>query len=266
MKKSLLEELRFPLDRIRDRYNRRELIHPDPLEFLWEYPELGDREIVGLVASSLAYGRVVQILKSVRQVLDTMGPSPRSFVLGGDEELWRRCFKGFCHRFSRAHELVTLLGGVRRLLVCHGSLDEALAAHLRKDGALLPALSAFVRDLVGEECNSLLPSPARGSACKRLMLYVRWMVRQDDVDPGGWSCLAPGDLIIPLDTHMHRVSLALGLTRRQAADLKTALEVTRAFGELDRSDPVKYDFALTRFGIRSDMTPDQIRVFFQKES
>ncbi|MCD6487215.1 MAG: TIGR02757 family protein, partial [Syntrophobacterales bacterium] len=100
--------------------------------------------------------------------------------------------------------------------------------------------------------NSLLPSPAKGSACKRLNLFLRWMVRHDDVDPGGWDDISSSKLIIPLDTHMHRICLALGITKRKQADMKTALEITRSFQVMAPHDPVRYDFALTRLGIRKD--------------
>ena len=107
----------------------------------------------------------------------------------------------------------------------------------------------------------LVPSPAGGSACKRLFLFLKWMVRRDDVDPGGWTLLSPADLIIPLDVHMFRLCSALGLTARKSPDLKAALEVTEVFRSVLPSDPLKYDFVLTRFGIRSEMNE---QAFIQK--
>ena len=99
----------------------------------------------------------------------------------------------------------------------------------------------------------MLPCPSRGSACKRLNLYMRWMVRRDDIDLGGWDRVPASKLVVPLDTHMHRIALAFGATRRKQANLRTALELTAAFRAIAPDDPVRYDFALTRFGIRSDM-------------
>ena len=103
---------------------------------------------------------------------------------------------------------------------------------------------------------SLLPSPVAGSACKRLNLFLRWMVRRDEVDPGGWDHVPPSKLIVPLDIHMHRISLQLGLTGRKQANLKAACEITNAFRAIEPDDPVRYDFSLTRLGIRDDLTPD----------
>ncbi len=103
--------------------------------------------------------------------------------------------------------------------------------------------------MLPSDMTMLLPSPGKGSACKRLNLFLRWMVRSDDVDPGGWSGVDAGKLIVPLDTHMHRMGLEVGLTRRKQADMQAALEVTRAFRTIAPEDPVRYDFALTRLGI-----------------
>ncbi|MBW2545477.1 MAG: TIGR02757 family protein, partial [Deltaproteobacteria bacterium] len=100
-----------------------------------------------------------------------------------------------------------------------------------------------------------VPLPAKGSACKRLNLFLRWMVRRDDVDPGGWDDIPPSKLVIPLDTHMHRICLAFGFTKRKQADMKTALEITDSFRAIVPDDPVRYDFALTRLGIRKDAAP-----------
>ena len=123
------------------------------------------------------------------------------------------------------------------------------------DSNILPALSFLVGELTGPVkggYNSLLPLPERGSACKRLNLFLRWMVREDRVDPGGWTRVSPAKLIIPLDTHMHRMGVGLRLTGRKNADMRTAMEITRSFKKIAPRDPVRYDFALTRLGIRRD--------------
>ncbi len=251
-----MDSLRLRLEDIYIRFNKRELIHPDPLEFLSSYRSVGDREIAGMIASSLAYGRVAQILKSVSAVLGIMGPTPREFLLNGDEKEWLDVFGGFKHRFSDSRDLVGLLRGMRGVLLKHGGLDRAMAFSMKKGGDFTSGVRGFVEmilDGAGACRNSLLPNPGGGSACKRLMLYLRWMVRMDDVDPGGWASLRPSELIVPLDTHMHRISIGLGLTNRKSADFKTAIEITDSFRAVSPDDPVKYDFALTRFGIRPDM-------------
>lgn len=235
-------------------YNRREFIHPDPLEFVLEYADPLDREVVGMVASSLAYGRVMQILKSVAEVLKVMGGAPSMFVSEHSLKGLQEVFKDFRHRFTTGDQVAGLLFGIRQIVGRHGSLQACFMRHGKKDSdSVLPALTAFVGELRAEipcKMDMLLPSPEKGSASKRLNLFLRWMVRADEVDPGGWYGVPPSLLIVPLDTHMHRIGLEAGLTRRRQGDLRTALEVTRAFRRIVPEDPVRYDFALTRLGIR----------------
>lgn len=251
--------LRDLLDGLYEFYNRPEYIHPDPLEFVHLYTAKSDKEVVGLVASALAYGRVKQILCSVRSVLDTMGPSPRDFLLQHSPARIRSLFHSFKHRFTTGEILSSLLIGIRKLTVDYGSIESCfLGGFDRKDTTILPALCAFVKklnDASGREMPMFLPSPAGGSACKRLNLFLRWMVRRDNVDPGIWQTVSPACLIVPLDTHMHRVSLAMGLTARKQADLRCAIEITEQFASVCPEDPVRYDFALTRLGMNGEPNP-----------
>jgi len=241
------------LENLYQGYNKYEFLHPDPLEFLHGYSDLRDREVVGIIASSLAYGRVEQIIKSVSWVLDQMDPYPLRFLELSSDRSLKSAFTGFKHRFTTGDELVSMLSGIKRVIQRYGSLQEAFVQGLNhSDDTIMPALTVFVdqlRDNTDGRYNSLLPCPAKGSALKRLNLFLRWMVRKDDVDPGGWTNVPADKLIVPLDTHMHRISLALGLTKRKQADMKTAMEITRAFKKIVPDDPVRYDFALTRFGI-----------------
>lgn len=239
------------------KYNRREFVHPDPLEFLYWYDDPLDREVAGLVASALAYGRVRQILRSVSAVLDRMGPSPSAFVLANTGRRFRSAFSGFKHRFTTGDDMAGLLAGSRAVLKRHGSLQACfMSGSRREDPTILRGLTLFVGELKQDACGgcgTLLPSPAGGSACKRLNLFLRWMVRKDAVDPGEWPAVLRRKLLVPLDTHMHGIGLALGLTGRKQADLKTAVEITEGFRAIVPEDPVRYDFALTRLGIRDGM-------------
>lgn len=241
--------------------NRRAFVHPDPLEFLYAYPDPRDRELVGLIASSLAYGRVAQILKSVSCVLDRVGPSPFDFLCSESEKGMLSCFADFRHRFTTGEELARMLWGAKKAIEKYGSLHECFVARLEDHhDNIFPALSAFV-DVLSDSNhrrNSLLPAPIRGSACKRFNLFLRWMVRRDAVDPGGWDKVPAHKLIIPLDTHMHKIGLLLNLTARRPANMHTAVEITRAFARLIPEDPTRYDFVLTRFGIREDMNPEDL--------
>ena len=227
---------RGELERLFSLYHDRPWVHPDPLEFLYGYREDRDREIVGLMASSLAYGRVAQILKSVTVVLEKMGPSPCDFVLSSTDAELEKTFAGFKHRFTTAKDLINLLRGAGSVCGRYGSLYNCFMETYRdRQDTVHNALCFLVGELrkAGDGASSsLLPLPERGSACKRLHLFLRWMVRKDGVDPGGWHDVSPKKLIIPLDTHMHRICSRLRMTARKQGDLKTALEITRGFRRL----------------------------------
>ena len=244
------------LDELYALYNHREFVSPDPLELLYDYRDLQDREIVGLIASSLAYGRVTQIVSGVSSILERMKPSPLSFLLNSSRKSLLSIFADFRYRFTSGEELGHMLWAARSVIRQYGSLYACFIAHLNEGENVLLTLSAFVRELNAflprGPKRTLLPSPDEGSACKRLNLFLRWMVRRDEVDPGGWSMVPLSKLIVPLDTHMHRICVLLRLTQRKQADMRTALDITQAFRRIVPEDPVRYDFALTRLGIRKD--------------
>jgi len=241
-------------------YHHRAFVHPDPLEFLYHYPDLQDREIVALIASSLSYGRVAQILKSVSIVLERLGESPHGFLLNTGRKRMCSLFSGFKHRFTTGEEMTGMLLALKQVLEKYGSLHDAFDGVFdEKEETILPALSRFTGMLRKNGPmirNSLLPFPEKGSACKRLNLFLRWMVREDDVDPGGWGRVPKAKLIVPLDTHMHRIGRMFQLTGRKQADMRTAIEITHAFRKIVPDDPVRYDFVLTRLGIWGEMEPE----------
>ena len=249
-----------PLEALYRRFNRRCFVQPDPLQFLYDYPSVRDREVAALVAASLAYGRVAQILKSVSMVLSVLGPAPRDYLLECPHEELRSALSGFRHRFSPGEEMADLLRAVRRIIRETGSLEACFAQGLSiGDATVLPALTDFARSLrdAGGRDGFLVARPERGSACKRWHLFLRWMVRRDDVDPGGWTVVPASMLVVPLDTHMHRIGRGLGGTARKQADGKAALEVTGMFRAVAPEDPVRYDFSLTRLGIRPEGDPEE---------
>ena len=254
-RKRRIAALHVPLNDLYGHYNQRCFVDPDPLVPLYRYSDPRDQELVGLITASLAFGNVKQILKSIEIVLRAF-PDPARCVPQLTLEALNLRLARFRHRYVTGVEMASLLAGAGKLLREHGSLGAAFAALDDSEApTILPGLTRFVhalRDNGTLEKNYLLPDPALGSACKRWFMYLRWMVRSDAVDLGLWPELRAHRLIIPVDTHMHRVALGLGLTRRNSADLKTALEITQAFKVVCPEDPVRYDFCLTRLGIRED--------------
>ena len=168
----------------------------------------------------------------------------------------------FRHRFADGRAVAALLLGLRRVMRRFGSLEKCFLANLgARDETVLAALSAMVGEIrsgPGDGCGHLLADPSRGSACKRLNLFLRWIVRRDDVDVGVWRSVPPAKLLVPMDTHMHRLARAIGVTRRVAVDMRSALEMTAAFRRIAPDDPVKYDFVLTRLAIAGGGELDDI--------
>jgi uncharacterized protein (TIGR02757 family) len=237
-----------------DRATRRD---QDPVGFVHRYRQADDREVVGLVASSLAFGNVVAVRRSVGRVLDALGPSPAATIDRASERELAGLLRGFVHRVWRGPHLAGVLHRAGSLRRREGSLGAAMQLRFRSAGGdLREALSRFAGELRGAKPSRnvahLVSDPMAGSACKRLLLYLRWMVRREDgVDLGLWP-LPPSALVIPLDTHVHRIARNLGLTVRDDPSWRTAVEVTDALRRFDPDDPVKYDFALCHLGVSRD--------------
>ncbi len=253
-------ELKGVLEKLYAKYNHRRLVKPDPLQFLYRYSKRQDVEIVALLASALAYGRVRQIEQSLTRLFDRMGKSPSDFVLSFDARE-RAQLRDFKHRFTTGDDISDLLELLRDVYERFGSIERFFArGYSAGHPNIIPALSAFCDSLYamhakrnGGRLSSglcyLLASPAKGSACKRLNLFLRWMVRNDDVDPGLWESVDKAKLIVPVDVHMGRLCKILGLYYRKTVSLAAAVEITESFIEIEPVDPVKYDFALSRIGI-----------------
>jgi uncharacterized protein (TIGR02757 family) len=222
-------------------------------------------EVAAFLASALAYGRVQQIEKSLKNLFGRMGDSPYEFVINFDMSK-RKKLKDFKHRFNIGDDISDLLMLFRTIISRHGSIEKYFAlGYNPEDSNIIPALSQFCDSLLNQYAAGnkgqtssglkyLLVSPAGGSACKRLNLFLRWMVRDDDVDAGLWKSVDKAKLIVPVDVHMGRLCKILGLYDRKTTSLSAAIEITESFAEIEPSDPVKYDFALSRIGIVEDCT------------
>lgn len=253
-----LERLRDVFDRLVRESDGRTLRSNDPVGLVRAYERPEDREVAGLVASSLAYGRVEKLRDAIERAMAPLGPRPAA-RLRSDTPLPTDELADFTYRMTRGGDLVDLFAALRETLRNEGSL-EALYADAEEEGHLHRA-SRFVRRLrrrrrresVERGFRYLLPDPADGSACKRLHLFFRWMGRgPDDVDFGLWDALDASQLLVPLDTHTSRICRYVGLTDRKTVDQKMAREVTDVLRALDPDDPVKYDFALCHLGIADD--------------
>ncbi len=241
------------LERFYDHFNHKRFVSPDPLELVLRYDSVADREIAALIASSLAYGRVTQIVNSASAVLDPM-ISPSRFLRRSSSQSLRNLFESFKHRFTTGMELSSMLIGIKSVIGNFGSLELCFKAGMNiHDQDISVALCLFaskIREASNGGCGTLIPRPENGSACKRLNLFLKWMVRRDKVDPGGWDGIVKSKLILPLVTHIHRIGRLFGMAERKQADMKTAKEITEGFRKIAPEDPTKYDFALTRLGMK----------------
>lgn len=257
------KDLRPVLGRLYHRYNRRSFIKPDPLQFVYNYTEPADQEIVGFLAADLAYGRVEQIERSLKNLFGRMGESPYSFVLNFSKA-HRKKLRSFKHRFTTGNDISDLLSVLRQILNKYGSIEMFFIEDYKAgEKNIVPALERFCDRLCAIHARNnggkvtaglkyLLASPSRGSASKRLNLFLRWMVRADDVDVGLWKGVDKSKLVVPVDVHIGRLCRILGLYRYKAVSLSAALQITESFAKIEPDDPAKYDFALSRIGILED--------------
>ena len=227
-------------------------ITPDPLEVVLRYHDARDQEIAGVIAAAFAYGRADIVVANAGSVLARMQPSPYRYLQTFDAREARRRFKGFAHRFHKTPDLVALLQCLSRAINEHGSLGELFeSCYDDRDIDIGPSLTRFIQHLdpATRSLRYLLTSPQDGSACKRMNLFLRWMVRTTPPDLGLWTFVDPSKLVIPLDTHIHRIATFLGLNRRKSTDWKAARAITDRLAIFDAADPVRYDFAICRLGI-----------------
>jgi uncharacterized protein (TIGR02757 family) len=259
------DELGRRLDRLYREYDVR-FVTPDPLEHVRAQTGAADREVAGLVASALAFGTVAQIKRSVAAVLAVLGPDPAAAVDALDPREAASRLAPLRHRWVDGKDVACLLYLARQMRAGHGSIEAFFAEGLSDEdedvGRALASFSARAlaldhgglygrgRRLPGDAgVRYFFPSPERGSACKRLNLYLRWMARREGVDLGVWRRPRPAQLVLPLDAHTYAIARRVGLTRYRSAGWAMALDVTRRLRRFDPGDPVKYDFALHRLGL-----------------
>lgn len=257
--------MRASLERLYRAFDRTESAN-DPVHVVRRYEAADDREIVGFCAAGLAFGRVASVLNSIESLLAVMGPSPAAFVRRFDPVRDRGRLSPLVHRWIRGKDLAALLLILQRMLRDAGSIERFfLAGDDPGASDIAPALESFSRRALDTDLRPIygrrvpkragvcyfFPRPSSGSACKRLNLFLRWMVRKDAIDLGVWSCCSPSRLIIPLDTHVIRVGQCLGLTRHRSPGWKMASEITASLREMNPEDPVRYDFSLCHVGMMS---------------
>lgn len=253
------DTLRQTLDDVRARCDVAARREADPVHFVHRYERREDREIVALLAASLAFGNVKALCAKIQDALNRLGSHIAETADDAADVHGR--LAGFRHRLYSGKDVAHLVVGARAMQRAHGSLAAPFVQAMAMGKPFRSAVQAWVHELrdrggfpaMGSReslgADHLLPDPTKGSALKRLMLFLRWMIRPaDGIDLGLWN-ISPAHLVIPLDTHIHKLSRNIGLTLRKAADFQAAEEITAALARLDADDPVKYDFSLCHLGM-----------------
>jgi uncharacterized protein (TIGR02757 family) len=235
----------------------------DPVHLVRPFRDPADREIAGFCAAALAFGRVGSVINSISTLFAIVGPQPAAFVRAFDPDAPHPELRAMVHRWTRGADLVALLWILRQMLERSGSLESFFLDGYSADHEdLAPALDSFSTRALALDLRRaygrlprrpgvcyFFPRPSAGSACKRMNLFLRWMVRRDEVDLGVWTRVPASKLIVPLDTHVIRLGRCLKLTRYTSPGWKMAADITASLRELDAADPVRFDFSLCHVGM-----------------
>lgn len=249
------------LESIYRQYHHAAYLGTDPLCVVRQADGAAEREVVGLLAAVLSYGRVETIIRSVSLIMEVASNDLLTFLTDTTFSAKKRLLHGFKHRFNTGEDIARFLTVVAEIVKRHGTIESFFTSSDKQEiPDIRTALISFseriltmTEKLTGSVSRSfcyLVPSPQRGSACKRLNMYLRWMVRADDgIDLGIWKMVLPAALVIPVDTHIARIALHLGMTCRATTDWIMAEEITAALRQIDPVDPVRFDFSLCRAGM-----------------
>jgi len=255
----ILPDLKEKLDKLYLQYKSR-FSSKDPVWILHRFSDPRDIEIMGLITASYSYGQVDLINKFTGKLLSRIGSKPYEFTINFTKGKDKKYLKGLNYRFNSEEDLISLFNAAHNAVSEYGSLKNLFLKSFNYDSEnIVGALSDFVSALNklskhknGTErnyFNFLLANPSNKSTCKRMNLYLRWMVRKDEIDTGIWSEVSTSKLIMPVDVHVARISKELNLVQRKSVDLKFALELTENLKNFNSEDPVKYDFSLCHIGI-----------------
>jgi uncharacterized protein (TIGR02757 family) len=257
-----MKTLSASLDALYHDYNREDSAS-DPVHRVRPFADTADREIAGFCAAALAFGRVASVLNSIDALLAIMGPNPAAYVRQFDPCAPHPELRAMVHRWTRGNDLVALVWILRQILDRAGSLEAFFVQGLSSDADdVSDALDSFSSRALGLDIRKaygrvpsrpgvcyFFPRPSAGSACKRVNLFLRWMVRRDEVDLGVWTRVPASKLIVPLDTHVIRLGRCLRLTRYISPGWKMAVDITRSLRRLDPVDPVRFDFSICHVGM-----------------
>ena len=251
------------LEQLYEAYNREDAA-ADPIQTVRRYAAPADQEIVGFCAAALAFGRVASVLNTVETLTRVLGPAPAAYVRRFDPKAPHPELRVMVHRWTRGVDIVALLWLLRQMIDRSSTIEAfflegfdpaAIDIGDALDSFSRRALALDVRSVYGRRVPArtgvgyFFPRPSAGSGCKRLNLFLRWMVRKDEVDLGAWTSIPRSALIVPLDTHVIRLGRCLRLTRYTSPGWRMAAEITASLRAIDPVDPVRFDFSICHVGM-----------------
>ncbi len=249
--------MQFFLNALHDRYNSPDFIAGDPISIPHAYTDPRDIEIAGFLAATIAWGNRKAIVRSARRMMEAMDDQPYDFTVNASPTDLAR-LDSYVHRTFNGGDLRSFVLALRGMIARHGGVGEFFQKEYQLSGSIPSVLSRFRQEFFALDhlprAQKHLSSIDRGAACKRLNMYLRWMVRDDHrgVDFGLWKSIPASALYLPLDVHSGNMARALGLLTRRQNDWKAVEEITAALRAFDPADPVKYDYALFGAGIDSN--------------
>ncbi len=250
--KNEIKTVRTILEEIYNNYHSPAFTMNDPVHWLYSYHSVEDREIVGLISALFAFGSAPVFNRKIKEILSLwQSPSQELLQWGHDEFI--TALMAFRYRFVSGETVANFLYGLQRLVKEYSSIGSCFSRYYkRSSGNLWFTFQSFtdeLRKFADDPLPFLVPNPDRDSACKRLCLYLRWMVRKDEIDAGCWDFIEPKQLIVPLDTHIYQWAMMLRLIPPRSINAKTAMLITEAFGQICPDDPLRYDFSLCQTGM-----------------
>lgn len=243
------------LDKLVEKYETIDFIKDDPIQFPHRFQDKKDIEIAGFISSILAYGSRKVFIKKLDELFSIMQNEPLNFVLNFEPKL----LGNFNYRFGKVEDFSEIFRILRQLYEKDGGLEELFKyGYCERDILkMFQVVSDYFYSRVNSNCvgqgfSFMIPNPKNGGAMKRMSMFLRWMIRDGEVDLGGWDFVPKSELLIPLDVHVARVSREMGLLKRSSNDFKAVLELMEALKQFDYDDPAKYDFAMFGYGVNKN--------------
>lgn len=239
------------LDKLAKKYETKEFFYDDPIGIPNRFDDKKDKELAAFISSLVAYGRRDVFIKKLNQLFNIAQNEPYNFIINFEPKI----LGNFNYRFGKTEDFVQIFEILKKLYIDDGGLEKLFKyGYSSSNNMFIPITDYFYSRAKNPEAfgfKFMIPDARKGSAMKRMCMFLRWMVRKGEVDFGIWDFMPASDLLIPLDTHVARISRKMGLLKRNANDYKAVIELTQNLKKFDPFDPVKYDFAIFGYGVNN---------------